>query len=367
MRNQSDISKINHSNTFQIIFLFFLLYSINHVTYIIIFSIILFHMSFIYCDIFYHILLKFLSYIIIFSIIFHQNSIIDYHIFHHILSNIFQISSYFLSYSFKFLSYIIIYSTIFYQISVACNLFFHHILSYSHHILSDVYHILSNFYHILSNFYHFLSICYQILSYSLSFSICIFSPEQAVIGTWKACHLSEFSLYTTQRTCGHWGQCRYSPLVLGLLEGRSEATPSATCTAEKDIQKYTLTVVLRRLLSLKIILTLSCWYSFESFRWVLSGEYPFARVSVIFQVFLHHFILAKLATCSIRVNPFNAETSFVRGTRTQRSLKIIWSLSCGYSLESSHWVITYEYPFARVSVIFQPLSHYFVLTKLATS
>ena len=29
----------------------------------------------------------------------------------------------------------------------------------------------------------------------------------------------------------------------------------------------------------KIILTLSCWYSLESSRWVLSDEYPFAMVS----------------------------------------------------------------------------------------
>ena len=35
---------------------------------------------------------------------------------------------------------------------------------------------------------------------------------------------------------------------------------------------------------------------------VLSDEYPCTRVSVIFQVFLHHFVLAKLATSSIRVN-----------------------------------------------------------------
>ena len=52
---------------------------------------------------------------------------------------------------------------------------------------------------------------------------------------------------------------------------------------------------------LKIIKTLSCWYSLESSRWVLSDEYPFTRVSITFQV-LHYFVLAKLATSSIRVN-----------------------------------------------------------------
>ena len=34
----------------------------------------------------------------------------------------------------------------------------------------------------------------------------------------------------------------------------------------------------------------------------LLDEYPCARVSVI--VFLHHFVMAKLATSSMRVNPF---------------------------------------------------------------
>ena len=42
------------------------------------------------------------------------------------------------------------------------------------------------------------------------------------------------------------------------------------------------------------IQTLSCWYSLESSCRVLSDEYPFARVSG----FLHHFVLAKLATSS---------------------------------------------------------------------
>ena len=55
---------------------------------------------------------------------------------------------------------------------------------------------------------------------------------------------------------------------------------------------------------LKIILTLSCWYSLDSSYWVLLNEYPYARVWVIFSPFLHHFILANLATSSVRVNPF---------------------------------------------------------------
>ena len=58
---------------------------------------------------------------------------------------------------------------------------------------------------------------------------------------------------------------------------------------------------------MKTILTLSCWYSLDSSRCVLSDEYPYARVSVIFQGFLHHFVLAKLASSSIRVNTVGIE------------------------------------------------------------
>ena len=45
---------------------------------------------------------------------------------------------------------------------------------------------------------------------------------------------------------------------------------------------------------------LSRWYSLNSSHWVLSDEYPYARVSTFFR-FLHHLVLAKLATSSIRV------------------------------------------------------------------
>ena len=56
---------------------------------------------------------------------------------------------------------------------------------------------------------------------------------------------------------------------------------------------------------------------------------------------------------TITVNPSNAEATFIQSTRTQIFLKIIKTLSCWYSLESSWWVLSDEYPFARVSVISQ--------------
>ena len=52
-------------------------------------------------------------------------------------------------------------------------------------------------------------------------------------------------------------------------------------------------------------------------------------------------------------NPSNAEATFVQSTRTQRFLKIFLTLSCWYSLDSSRQVLSDEYPFDRVSVIFQ--------------
>ena len=67
------------------------------------------------------------------------------------------------------------------------------------------------------------------------------------------------------------------------------------------------------------------------------------------------------------LNPSNAKATFIQSTRMQRFLKTIETLSCWYSLESSHWVLSDEYPFARVSVIFQFFLHHFVLAKLATS
>ena len=53
------------------------------------------------------------------------------------------------------------------------------------------------------------------------------------------------------------------------------------------------------------------------------------------------------------VSPSNDEDTFTKSTRTQSFSKIIQTLSCWYSLDSSRWVLSDEYPYARVSVIFQ--------------
>ena len=54
-------------------------------------------------------------------------------------------------------------------------------------------------------------------------------------------------------------------------------------------------------------------------------------------------------------NPSNADATFVQSTQMQKNLKTLQTLSCWYSSECPLWVLSYEYPFARVSVIFQIL------------
>ena len=79
---------------------------------------------------------------------------------------------------------------------------------------------------------------------------------------------------------------------------------------------------------LKTILTLSYWYPLESFRWILSDEYPGARVCH-FSVFLYPFVLAKLATGSIRVNP-----SMLTAAKTPRCRSEDWSGSIVHAMDS---------------------------------
>ena len=65
---------------------------------------------------------------------------------------------------------------------------------------------------------------------------------------------------------------------------------------------------------LKTIKTLSCWYSLDSSYWVLSNEFPDARVLLIFSPFLRHFVLAKLATRSIRVTKQRFDKNNIKGS-----------------------------------------------------
>ena len=63
-------------------------------------------------------------------------------------------------------------------------------------------------------------------------------------------------------------------------------------------------------------------------------------------------------------NPSNAKATIIQSTQIIRFLKTIQTLSCLYSLESSRRVFSYEYPFARVLVIFQDFC---IILYLATS
>ena len=53
-------------------------------------------------------------------------------------------------------------------------------------------------------------------------------------------------------------------------------------------------------------------------RWV-----PFCQGFSHFSAFSYHFVLAKLATSSMRVNPSNTEATFIPSTWTRRFLKTI--------------------------------------------
>ena len=72
-------------------------------------------------------------------------------------------------------------------------------------------------------------------------------------------------------------------------------------------------------------------------------------------------------TYEVFFNPSNAMTIFIQYTRTQIFLKTIETLSCWYSLESSRRVLSYEYPFAQVSIIFSGFLHTYILANLAAS
>ena len=61
-------------------------------------------------------------------------------------------------------------------------------------------------------------------------------------------------------------------------------------------------LIIRMQRFLKNILTLSCWYSLESSCWVLRWV-PICQGFSYFSRLWHNFVLAKLATSSIRVKP----------------------------------------------------------------
>ena len=67
----------------------------------------------------------------------------------------------------------------------------------------------------------------------------------------------------------------------------------------------------------------SCWYSLDSSKWVLSDEYPYDRVSVIFS-FLPHFLLSKLVSSIISV-----KCVFVSVFQLVMVLTLPWSRGTG--------------------------------------
>ena len=67
------------------------------------------------------------------------------------------------------------------------------------------------------------------------------------------------------------------------------------------------------------------------------------------------------------INPSSAVATFAQNTRMQRFFKTIKTLSCWYSLESSCWALSDEYPFAKGFNVFSGFLHNFVLANLAIS
>ena len=89
------------------------------------------------------------------------------------------------------------------------------------------------------------------------------------------------------------------------------------------------------------IQTLSCWYSLESYRWVLSDEYPYARVSVIFQ---HLCIILYL---------YSHEHSWHKRVNQKPIIEegISWLRVNLYASESTQWELSNKYHNDRVYVI----------------
>ena len=82
---------------------------------------------------------------------------------------------------------------------------------------------------------------------------------------------------------------------------------------------------------------------------------PFMRKSP--WSFGYHYLCIYIMKVIFRkyLNPSRRWNTFVQSTRMQRFLETIQTLSCWYSLDSSHRVLSYEFQFVRVSVIFQVL------------
>ena len=71
--------------------------------------------------------------------------------------------------------------------------------------------------------------------------------------------------------------------------------------------------------------------------------------------------------CRCDLNRSNAEATLVLSTRIQRFLKTSIPCHVCINLESFHWTLSDEYPFARVSVILSGFLPPFVFAKSATS
>ena len=93
---------------------------------------------------------------------------------------------------------------------------------------------------------------------------------------------------------------------------------------------------------------------------------PFHHDVKMTSIYIYHVCLLFSCVCFNSSND-EATCTFVQSTSVQRFLETILTLSCWYSLDSSHWVPSDEYPCAIVSIISSGVLHNFVLAKLATT
>ena len=130
-----------------------------------------------------------------------------------------------------------------------------------------------------------------------------------------------------ERGCaGEWNEWRHDDWTIFL--GWICMANSILSTVEVDME---LRSIVLRLCRYRILLECRSLYP-------LSSDLCISAVSLTLQMPFNHY---------------NAEVTFIQGTRIQRSLKTIWTLSCWHSLDSSRWVLSNEDPCTRVTVTFQ--------------
>ena len=138
---------------------------------------------------------------------------------------------------------------------------------------------------------------------------------------------------------------------------------------------------------------LLCWYPLDSSHWVLSDEYPCARVSVFFRVFAS-FCFGQISKYTMNTNiwqgldgfqkslrrcALNKVASALEGltlivlvanlanTKRCKNLENDWNPGIWYSSESTQRELSNEYQHDRVKMVFKNLCVIALWTKVASA